>query len=65
MKIPTPRIRRRDASAVLIVLVFLTLMGAIVVSNNLTLGHLDRNLRLIEQKQLKKFGVKPESKKSN
>jgi hypothetical protein len=65
MKIPTPGIPRRDASAVLIVLVFLTLMGAIVVSNNLTLWHLDRNLRLIEQKQLKKFGVKPNSNKSN
>jgi hypothetical protein len=63
MKIPKPKIPCRDASAVLIVLVFLTLMGAIVVSNNLTLGHLDRNLRLIEQKQLKKFGVSP--KKSN
>jgi hypothetical protein len=63
MKIPRPKVPRRDASAVLIVLVFLTLMGAIVVSNNLTLGHLDRNLRLIEQKQLKKFGVSP--KKSN
>jgi hypothetical protein len=63
MNMPKPKVRHHRGSAVLIVLVFLTLMGAIVVSNNLTLGHLDRNLRLIEQKQLKKFGVSP--KKSN
>jgi hypothetical protein len=55
MNIPPPPARR--ASAVLIVLVLLTLMAAIVVSNNLTLHHLERNLRLIEQKQLKRSGV--------
>ncbi|HEX4119102.1 MAG TPA: hypothetical protein VH619_00640 [Verrucomicrobiae bacterium] len=57
MNIPSPKISPRRASAALIVLVFLTLMAAIVVSNNLTLRHLDRNLRLIEQKQLKRSGV--------
>lgn len=57
MNIPPPKIPARRASAVLIVLVLLTLMAAIVISNNLTLYHLDRNLRLIEQKQLKRSGV--------
>jgi hypothetical protein len=32
---------------------------SIVVSNNLTLNRLDKNLRRIEQKQLKTFGVDP------
>lgn len=62
MNIPTPKLPPRRASAVLIVLVFLVLMAAIVVSNNLILGHLDKNLRLIEQKQLRKFGVSPINK---
>jgi len=62
MNIPPPRLPPRRASAVLIVLVFLGLMAAIVVSNNLTLNHLDRNLRLIEQKQLKTFGVVPKGR---
>jgi hypothetical protein len=57
MNIPPPKIPVRRASAVLIVLVLLTLMAAIVVSNNLTLHHLERNLRLIERKQLKRSGV--------
>jgi type II secretory pathway component PulK len=57
MNIPPPKIPARRGSAVLIVLVLLTLMAAIVVSNNLTLHHLERNLRLIERKQLKRSGV--------
>jgi hypothetical protein len=52
---PTPSNSR--ASVILIILVFLGLMALMVVSNNLTLNHLDRNLRLIEQKQLRKAGV--------
>jgi hypothetical protein len=45
------------ASVIVIVLVFLGLMALIVVSNNLALRHLDKNLRLIEQKQLRKAAV--------
>jgi hypothetical protein len=32
-------------------------MALIIVSNNLALEHLDKNLRLIEQKQLRKASV--------
>jgi len=53
--VPIPSKSR--ASVILIILVFLGLMALIVVSNNLALRHLDRNLRLIEQKQLRKAGV--------
>jgi len=55
MKITLAKKRTRGGSAVIIVLVFLALMAVIVVGNNLTLRHLSRNLRLIEQKQLRKF----------
>jgi hypothetical protein len=58
MKIPaTPVPSNSRASIILIILVFLGLMALIVVSNNLALDHLDKNLRLIEQKQLRKAGV--------
>ena len=53
--VPIPSKSR--ASVILIILVFLGLMALIVVGNNLALRHLDRNLRLIEQKQLRKAGV--------
>jgi hypothetical protein len=45
------------ASIILIVLLFLGVIALIVVSNNLALEHLDKNLRLIEQKQLRKAGA--------
>jgi hypothetical protein len=45
------------ASVILIILLFLGLMAVIVVSNNLALDHLDKSLRLIEKKQLRKAGV--------
>jgi len=48
---------RSRASVILIMLVFLGLMAIIVVSNNLALRRLDKSLRLIEQKQLRKAGV--------
>ena len=55
MKIPlAPASSKSRASVILIILVFLGLMALIVVSNNLALRHLDKNLRLIEQKQLRK-----------
>jgi hypothetical protein len=58
MKIhPAPTPSKSHASVILIILVFLGLMALIVVSNNLALEHLDKNLRLIEQKQLRKAGV--------
>ena len=52
-----PSSLKSRASIILIVLLFLGLMALIIVSNNLTLGHLDKKLRLIEQKQLRKAGV--------
>jgi hypothetical protein len=58
MKIPpTPASAKSRASVILVILVFLALMAVIVVSNNLALQHLDKNLRLIEQKQLRQAGV--------
>ena len=52
-----PASSKSRASIILIVLVFLGLMALIVVGNNLALRRLDKNLRLIEQKQLRKAGV--------
>jgi hypothetical protein len=58
MKIQTaPAPARSRASVILVILVFLGLMALIVVSNNLALAHLDKSLRLIEQKQLRQAGV--------
>ena len=58
MKIQTaPAPSKSRASVILVILVFLGLMALIVVSNNLALAHLDKSLRLIEQKQLRKAGV--------
>jgi hypothetical protein len=59
---PTPSKSR--ASVILIILVFLGLMALIVVSNNLALDHLDKNLRLIEQKQLRRAGVPVKDKEN-
>ncbi len=58
MKIQTaPAPSQNRASVILIMLVFLALMAVIIVSNNLALRHLDKSLRLIDQKQLRKAGV--------
>jgi len=58
MKIQTTSASSKSrASVILIILVFLGLMALIVVSNNLALRQLDRSLRLMEQKQLRKAGV--------
>ncbi len=58
MKIqPAPAPAQSRASVILIILVFLGLMAVIIVSNNLALRHLDKSLRLIEQKQLRQAGV--------
>ncbi len=38
-------------SVTIIILVFMALMAVIIVSNNLALDHLDKNLRAIEKKQ--------------
>ena len=58
-----PASSKSRASIILIVLVFLGLMALIVVGNNLALRRLDKSLRLIEQKQLRKAGVLFKSKK--
>ena len=52
------------ASVILVVLLFLGLMALIIASNNLALTHLDKNLRLIEQKQLRHASVPPKNYKS-
>ncbi len=58
MKIhPVPAQSKSRASVVLIILVLLGLMALIMASNNKALRHLDKNLRLIEQQQLRKAGV--------
>jgi hypothetical protein len=59
-----PASSKSRASIILIVLVFLGLMALIVVSNNLTLRHLDKNLRLIEQKQLRKARILAATKRA-
>ena len=64
MKIQTAnRPSRSRASIILIMLVFLALMAVIIVSNNLALRHLDKSLRLIEQKQLRKASVSVHDKR--
>jgi hypothetical protein len=64
MKIsPTVASPKSGASVILVILVFLGLMALIVVSNNLALAHLDKNLRLIEQKQLRQAGVALKAKR--
>jgi hypothetical protein len=58
MKIQPTRAKTKSrASVIVIILVFLGLMALIVVSNNLALERLDKNLRLIEQKQVRKAGA--------
>ena len=52
-----PKLSQPRASVIVIILVFLGLMALIVVGNNLALRSLDKNLRLIEQKQLRQAGV--------
>ncbi|HEY3864396.1 MAG TPA: hypothetical protein VGO59_21190 [Verrucomicrobiae bacterium] len=56
IQIKSPSAKSR-ASVLLVVLVFLGLMALIIVSNNLVLTNLDKNLRAIEQKQVRKAGV--------
>jgi len=47
--------RSKRASALLIVLVLLSVMSVLVVSNSVRLGQLKRELQLIEEKQKQKF----------
>jgi len=49
--------RPQNGSAVLVILVFLSIIAILIVSNSKTLYGLDKNIRLIEQQQLKKYGV--------
>ena len=45
------RANQNRGSVTIIILIFLALMAVIIVSNNLALDHLDKNLRAIEKKQ--------------
>ncbi len=45
------RATKDRGSVTIIILIFLALMAVIIVSNNLALDHLDKNLRAIEKKQ--------------
>jgi len=47
--------RRPQGSATLVVLMFLLLMMAFVWSNSAALSHLKSDLRLLEQRQLRKY----------
>ncbi len=47
------------ASVVLVVLVLLGIMAVLVVGNSHELHWLQQNLKLVEQKQLKKFPAPP------
>jgi Na+-transporting NADH:ubiquinone oxidoreductase subunit NqrC len=47
--------RGRQGSALMVVLVFLSLIAALVVSNSVMLHHLDRELRLLDRQQQRKF----------
>ena len=51
------RFVRQRGSAVIIVIVMVAVIGAIFMENSRSLADLQRNLRLIEQKQIQKFGV--------
>jgi hypothetical protein len=54
--------RRRDGSAVIIVIVLLGIMVTFTVGNTLLLQNLKQELRLIERKQLKKYDAMPHVK---
>ena len=45
-----------NGSAALIVLILLAIMVTLAIGNNLALGHLERELRLIEHRQLQRYG---------
>lgn len=51
--------RHERGSAVLVVLILLSLMIGLVFANTQALNHLHKEMRLIEKRQLKKFESKP------
>ncbi len=58
LQIASPHSPRRQAgSAVLIVFMLLAVMGVFIVVNNRILYSLKQELKLIEQKQLRKFAT--------
>jgi hypothetical protein len=63
-----PRLRGQDASAVLIVLILLSLIVALVISNGRVLYHLSEELRLLDRRQqqeLQKRFAATESRATN
>jgi hypothetical protein len=58
--------RRQQGFATLLVMVIAGLMGTYLMYNTGTVHHVHKNLRLIEQKQLRKFSQppKPEAPKT-
>jgi hypothetical protein len=57
MKLDPKQPARQRGSAVIVVIVFLVVVGEIFLANSRSINDLQRNLRRIEQKQIKKFGV--------
>ena len=54
MNIRAPR--SENGSAALIVLVLLGVMVTLAIGNNIALGHLERELRLVDNRQLQRYG---------
>ena len=57
MKTRFPSHHSRSGSAILIVVALVGLMAAVLVANNKTLHLLNRNLQLIERRQVKRFAA--------
>jgi hypothetical protein len=47
----------RHASAILVVLILVVVMGSIIVANTQVLDRLDRELRQLDRQQKKKYGA--------
>jgi hypothetical protein len=56
---PQPTGRDQGGAALLVVLVLLASMAVLVVTNTRVLASLDRDLKLIEQKQLRRLQAGP------
>ncbi|MBI5801777.1 MAG: hypothetical protein HZA92_13775 [Verrucomicrobia bacterium] len=54
-ELKTRNSKRKDGSATVLVLALLALMMVFLTANQLVLHNLKREVRLVEQKQLKKF----------
>ena len=47
--------KRERGSALLVVFILLTILGAIALSNSIVLRNLKREIKLVERQQLKKY----------